>query len=184
MKRGADMLRKIRMVVSTVVLCMLHLKGLTVKGFQDLRLDVDLQAQNGGHIFLGKRTTAFHRVTFSAAGGIIRIGDACFFNRNCILVSMDQITVGNDCIFGPNVVMYDHDHGFNQQGFVSDEYKKSPILIEDHCWIGANVTILRGTHIGEGCVIGAGCVVKGDIPAHSIVKSGRALMIEPLHAKG
>ena len=31
------------------------------------------------------------------------------------------------------------------------------------------MTILRNTHMGEGCVIGAGAVIKGDIPAHSIV---------------
>ena len=63
-----------------------------------------------------------------------------------------------------------------------DEYGK-PITIEDNCWIGANATILRGTHIGEGCVIGAGTVVKGEIPPHSIVTSNREMVIKPIKDK-
>ena len=37
----------------------------------------------------------------------------------------------------------------------------------------ANCVILRGTKIGDNCVIGAGTVVKGEIPANSVVYQER-----------
>ncbi|MDD7390137.1 MAG: DapH/DapD/GlmU-related protein [Lachnospiraceae bacterium] len=36
--------------------------------------------------------------------------------------------------------------------------------IDDDTWIGGNVTILPGVHIGKNVVIGAGSVVTRDIP--------------------
>lgn len=82
-------------------------------------------------------------------------------------------------MFGPNVCIYDHDHKYDAEGF-KEGYRTGAIVIEDHCWIGANVTILRGTHIGEGCVIGAGAILKGDIPEHSLVTPNRELIITRL----
>ena len=48
----------------------------------------------------------------------------------------------------------------------TDEDKKrygakydADILVDDGVWIGANVTVLSGAHIAEGCVIAAGAVV-------------------------
>lgn len=174
------MLSKLRIIAVTAGLRLFHPRTVSIKGFQDLRFNTELAVNHQGHIEFGKWTTAFRNVTFSANGGTIKIGDHAFFNRNCILVSLDQIIIGNRCIFGPNVVIYDHDHRFNADGIIEGEFKKSPVIIEDHCWIGANVTILRGTHIGEGCVIGAGSVIKGDIPAHSIVIGDRSALIKEI----
>ena len=59
-------------------------------------------------------------------------------------------------------------------------YKIGNIVIENNSWIGANVTILRDTHIGEGCVIGAGAVIRGNIPPHSLVTADRSVRIVPI----
>ena len=56
----------------------------------------------------------------------------------------------------------------------------APIIIEKNCWIGAGVTILRGARIGEGSVVGAGAIVRGVIPAHSLVTANRDLQIVPI----
>lgn len=173
------MRRIIRMIVVSVLFRIIYFKRLSMKGVQDLRFSTEFSFHNKGHIDIGKRITAFKNVTFSANGGAVTIGDYAFFNRNCILVSRDNITIGNRCLFGPNVVIYDHDHVFNSDGPVEGEFKTSPVIIEDHCWIGANVTILRGTHIGKGSVIGAGTVVKGNVPSNSIVIGNRNNTIIP-----
>lgn len=82
-------------------------------------------------------------------------------------------------MFGPGVTIYDHDHKFSVEG-VKTDLNYGSVIIDDGCWIAANVVILRNTHIGEGCVIGAGTVVKGQIPPHSLVTSDRKLNIIPL----
>ncbi|TFB09329.1 CatB-related O-acetyltransferase [Candidatus Atribacteria bacterium MT.SAG.1] len=46
---------------------------------------------------------------------------------------------------------------------------KGKIVIEDDVWIGTDVLILSGAHIGKGAVIGARAVVSGKIPAYAIV---------------
>ena len=43
------------------------------------------------------------------------------------------------------------------------------MIIEKDVWIGANVTILSGVHIGRGATIAAGAVVNKDVPPYSIV---------------
>ena len=112
-------------------------------------------------------------------GGKITIGNNVSINRNCILVCHEAISIADGCAIGPNTVFYDHDHRFGENGIESG-FKTAPIVVEKNCWIGAGVTILRGTHIGEGSVIGAGSIVQGNIPPHSLVTSNREIKIIPI----
>ena len=50
-----------------------------------------------------------------------------------------------------------------------ESLSKGKIVIEDDVWIGTDVLILSGAHIGKGAVIGARTVVSGKIPAYAIV---------------
>ncbi len=45
---------------------------------------------------------------------------------------------------------------------------KGDTVIGNDVWIGQNVTLLPGVHIGDGCIIGANSVVAKDIPPFSI----------------
>lgn len=51
------------------------------------------------------------------------------------------------------------------------------IVVEDDVWIGANVTLLAGVHIGRGANIGAGAVVRYSIPPYAIVIGNPAKVI-------
>ncbi|MDR3465405.1 MAG: acyltransferase [Xanthobacteraceae bacterium] len=44
-----------------------------------------------------------------------------------------------------------------------------PIAVGDDCFIGENAILLPGTRLGDGCIVGAGAVVRGEIPANSVV---------------
>lgn len=112
-------------------------------------------------------------------GGIVTIGDGCFFNNHSSINALKKVNIGNYCIFGENVHIYDHNHKYsnknqpiNDQGFTYGEVK-----IGHNCWIGSNVTILKGVTIGENSVIGAGCVIYKDIPPNSIVICKQELLI-------
>ena len=46
--------------------------------------------------------------------------------------------------------------------------RKGDTIIGNDVWIGQNVTVMPGVHIGDGAVIAANSVVTGDIPAYHI----------------
>lgn len=89
-------------------------------------------------------------------------------------------SIGEDVMMGPNVTILTHNHRFDSisipmrlQGF--EEYK--PVTIEDDVWVGQQVIILPGTHIGRGSIIGAGSVVTKDVEPYSIVGGNPAKLI-------
>lgn len=51
------------------------------------------------------------------------------------------------------------------------------IIVEEDVWIGANVTLLDGSHIGRGATIGAGSVVRSNIPPYAVVIGNPARII-------
>lgn len=109
--------------------------------------------------------------------GQINIGDDVFFNNNCSINSIKSISIGNDCIFGENVHIYDHNHKYdnkdipiNKQGFNSGN-----INIGNNCWIGSNVIILKGVTIGNHCIIGANCVIFEDVEDNSVLINNQQL---------
>lgn len=133
-----------------------------------------------GHMLVGRGFSAKKGTYFAVVNnGRLIIKQGVSFGRGCITVCHDCISIGENVYIGPNVLIYDHDHKFDNHG-VQEGFRTSPVYIEDNCWIGAGVIILRGTTIGEGCIIGAGCVVKGKIPPHSVVTSDRNLIIRPI----
>ena len=114
--------------------------------------------------------------------GYLKIGDNCFFNHDCSINVHKKIVIGSLCIIGENVKMYDHNHVFKntnlnivEQGFSEDE-----IIVGNNCWIGSNVTILKGVHIGDNCVIGAGCTIAKDILSNTLVRLDNNYKIEEI----
>lgn len=112
-------------------------------------------------------------------GAILSIGKNVSVNHGCMLVCHEKIIIGNDVQFSPNVMVYDHDHDYKADGGVkSMKFKTSPIHIGNNVWIGANSIILRGTFIGDNVVIAAGSLVKGTIPAGSLVYNKKEIVVQ------
>lgn len=114
--------------------------------------------------------------------GKIKIGQRVFFNNGCSLNSLCGISIEDDCIFGENVKIYDHNHIYtsgnvpiNEQGFTMDQ-----VVVGRNTWVASNVTILKGIHIGARCVIGANCVVYKDVPDDTLVTSENKLTIRKI----
>ena len=155
-------------------------KRISFDGVPNFVSHLPINVKSGGQVIIGNGFSLKQGAYIAAIeGGKITIGKNVSINRNCILVCHDAISIADNCAIGPNTVFYDHDHKFGENGIESG-YKTAPIVIESNCWIGAGVTILRGTHIGEGSVIGAGAVIRGEIPAHSLVVANREFNITSL----
>ena len=115
-------------------------------------------------------------------GARLTIGKNVFFNNYCSISCLDQISIGENTLFGEGVKIYDHNHkhSFNAKKLTiaRDEFSKSPVRIGKNCWIGSNVTILKNVEIGDNVIIGANCLVYKNIRSNSIVKLNVSLTIE------
>ena len=112
-------------------------------------------------------------------GGNCIIGNNVSVNSNDMIACHDSVLIGDNVQLGPNVQIYDHDHDFRVEGGIGAmKFCTSPVVIGNDCWLGANTVILRGTELGNGCVVGAGCVLKGRYPAGSVIIQKRETMVK------
>lgn len=96
------------------------------------------------------------------------------------------LTIGKKVIFGPRPTIITGDHRIDIIGkYIIDVTAKDklpendqPVVIEDDCWIGANVTILKGVTIGRGSVVAAGAVVTKSCEPYSIIGGVPAKLIK------
>lgn len=137
----------------------------------------------GKKIKMGKSITWRRKMSIMISSeGLLLIGSNCFFNNNCSLNCNSKIIIGDNCIFGECVKIYDHNHRFSDKNkLIKDQgFSNGSIIIGKNCWIGSNVVILKDSKIGDNCVIGAGCVIKGDIPDSTIVRNDSCLRFEDI----
>lgn len=108
------------------------------------------------------------------------IGDNVFFNFNCIVLDVMQVTIGSRTLFGPNVQIYTATHPMNFKERASGLELAKPISIGEDVWVGGSVVICPGVSIGDRSVIGAGSVVTKDIPADVLAAGNPCRVIRKL----
>lgn len=96
-------------------------------------------------------------------GSNIRLGTRVFFNFNCVVLDVCEVTIGDFTSFGPAVQIYTATHPMDAQLRRTQESGK-PVEIGADVWVGGGAIILPGVKIGSRTVIGAGSVVTRDLP--------------------
>jgi acetyltransferase-like isoleucine patch superfamily enzyme len=141
---------------------------------------IDLTKGKGTIEFKG-RAVLRRNVILKSSGGILRVGNRFFANSGSSISCNLSIQIGAGVLLGENVHIYDHDHVYGGDQLVSENgLVGKEVIIGDNVWIGTNAVILKGTKIGSDCVIGAGAVVRGEIPAGSMVVSTNGINVQPI----
>ena len=60
----------------------------------------------------------------------------------------------------------------------NDDNAYKDIIVEEDVWIGINVTLLAGAHIGRGAIIGACAVVTKEIPPYAVAVGNPAKVVK------
>lgn len=117
----------------------------------------------------------------------LSIGDGTLIPKGSVFYCTHaDLVIGKKVIFGPKPTIITGDHRIDLIGkhiidvTYADKKPSSdaPVVIEDGCWIGANVTILKGVTIGRGSVIAAGAVVTKSCEPYSIIGGVPAKLIK------
>lgn len=108
-------------------------------------------------------------VQIKVQGGELEVGKRFFANNFSTITCRNKIIIGDDCLIGHNVHIYDSNHVVrNDKRFSDGDYKLSMVMIGSNVWIGAGSIILPGVTIGDNVVIAAGSIVTKDVPANTI----------------
>jgi maltose O-acetyltransferase len=100
---------------------------------------------------------------FCDYGRNIRLGKGCFFNFNCVVLDVCEVTVGDHVFFGPAVQVYTAMHPLDAVRRRTREFGK-PVVIGSDVWVGGGAILCPGITIGSRAVIGAGSVVTRSVP--------------------
>ncbi len=114
----------------------------------------------------------------------VYLGNNVFIPAGATFLSSNaKIHIGDNVMFGPNVMIATGNHRTDVVGsYMIDVKEKRPeddqdVVIENDVWVGMNAIILKGVHIGEGSIIGAGAIITKDIPPFSIVTNAGGMKI-------
>ncbi|WP_158548010.1 acyltransferase [Desertihabitans brevis] len=142
------------------------------EGFVFLGRGVRLEVARGvGRLRIGAWTHLADGVTLRAHEGTVTIGPKCVLGAGLTVNAHLDVSIGEATIIGDRVYVCDFDHDFTDprvrikdQGLV-----RSPVSIGPDCWLGTGVTVVRGTELGQGCVVAAHAVARGVYPPGSVV---------------
>lgn len=102
---------------------------------------------NEKNIYLGEHTS------ISSNSFISTLNARFIIKNNCAVASGLTVETGNHARI-PGMFITDISEDNKPEGFDKD------VVVENDVWIGCNVTLLAGVHIGRGATIAAGAVVK------------------------
>lgn len=90
-----------------------------------------------------------------------------------------SIVIGSNCLFSDGITVRTGDsHAIIDAISGKKINPEASVCIEEHVWLGQNVTILKGVTIEKDSVIGSCSVVTKDIPSGSIAAGNPARVIK------
>ncbi len=136
------------------------------------------QINNKADLIVGSNVICRNFENFHVSSGKLILHDGVFVNNSCSFNCMERIEIGSGTMMGEGVRFYDHDHIYTADKIEKWQWTTAPIRVGRDCWIGSNVTILKGVTIGDNTIIGAGCLIRNDVPANSVVYNDGNLVVK------
>lgn len=124
----------------------------------------------------------YQRMIIVARGtGKIEIGNRVGMSGSTIY-ARESIVIGDDSLIGANCKILDNDfHPIDPQerrrGSL-EKLKTKPVVIGKNVFIGCNSIILKGTVLGDNCVVGAGSVVSGQFESGCVIAGNPARVVK------
>jgi acetyltransferase-like isoleucine patch superfamily enzyme len=101
--------------------------------------------------------------------GDVTVGAGTWIGPMVLLDGSGGLTIGAGCDVSAGVHIYSHDTVERVLSEGRAGVATAPVLIGDHCHIGAQAVVLKGVTIGDHSVIGACAFVSRDVPPYTIV---------------
>ena len=110
---------------------------------------------------------------------MIKIGANAGVRKVDFLAKDAKIEIGELCMFSNNIIVRTHDShkviDSKSGGIVN---KPKDVVLGRHVWIGQNVTILKGCHIGDNSILALGATVTKSCPPNCIMAGSPAKIVK------
>ncbi len=162
-----------RQWVSWFVNPLIHKRGASARVRRSVRMDV--VPFNAFQLGAGSTIEDFSVVNNGV--GDVRIGHHCHLGLGAVVIG--PVTLGNNIIIAQHVVMSGLNHVYDdiETPIRYQPTVTKPIVLEDDCWIGANVTIVAGVTVGRHSVVAGGSVVTRDVLPFTVVGGNPARVL-------
>lgn len=110
----------------------------------------------------------------------IFVGENFYCNFHNVFLDICPITIGDNCLFGPNVQLYTASHPIEPVKRNSGLELGKPITIGNNVWIGGSAVVIPGVTLGDNVVVAAGAVVTKSFPANVVIGGNPARIIKTI----
>lgn len=128
--------------------------------------------RGNGKVIIGDNVILYPNIIFWVDNkeSKIVIGDNCKIGDNVIIKASfgGGVYIGKSTLIAANCYIIDSNHTTRLNGNFSCNDVKS-IHIGDNCWLGNNVTVLKGTLLNDGCIVGAMALTNKEFPSNTII---------------
>jgi acetyltransferase-like isoleucine patch superfamily enzyme len=166
MKSIRKLTHLITRLISIIRYSWLSFLGVHIHWTAKVAWSVEFQTQ-GGRIDIGRKTQLHRGVILKADGGFITIKSNCTVNPYSIIYGFGGIVINDGVHIAAHSILISANHIFDRTDLPIFKQGASGrgIIIDKDVWLGAEVRVLDGVTISQGCVIGAGAVVnKSTVP--------------------
>ena len=146
------------------------LRGVRVGPGTIIRPGASLSREGGGSITLGAKCVVHPGAKILTYGGDVELGSRCSVNPYAVLYGHGGLRIGDYVRIASHCVVIPSNHGFDdtQRPIAEQPETRRGIMIGDDVWLGAQVVVLDGSVLEDGCVVGAGAVVRGRLEARMV----------------
>lgn len=116
----------------------------------------------------------------------VSIGASTWVGRRTEFASTARarISIGERCDISQDVLLICGSHEIGPSSRRAGAGTATSIVVGDGVWIGARVTLLGGSRVGNGSVVAAGSLVRGTFPDNVLIAGSPARIVRDLAVDG
>lgn len=123
------------------------------------RIGLGVVIRSGAHITFPWRFTA---------------GDHVWIGEDVLILSLAPVTIGSNVCLSQRAFLCTGSHAWRRETF---DLRTRPIEVGESSWIAAQAFVGAGVTIGRGSVVSAGCVLTESVPENSLAKGNPATVV-------
>lgn len=112
-------------------------------------------------------------VRITTKGGLA-VGAHTNINRGCLLDGRGGLRIGRRVNISPDVRLVTAEHDPHSPDFAG---RLGAVTVGDRAWLALGAVILPGARVEEGALVAAAAVVRGYVPARTIVAGNPAVAV-------